>query len=275
MIAVTGAGGQLGRAVLQEASKRGIEVKGFSRQELDASDAAAVRSAFAGTRFDCIVNCAAYTAVDKAESEPAQAFLGNALVPWLLGRTGIPVLHVSTDYVFDGKGTRPYLESDAVRPLSVYGLSKRAGETALLESGACGAIIRTAWLYSKAQGTKNFYQTMLRLGQSHDEISVVADQFGAPTLVDDLAGGLLDLYLAGVHKQPMQLFQFVNSGKCSWADFAEAIMSMAGLPCRVNRIASSEWPSPVARPPYSVLSTAKFTRVTGKTPRSWKAALLS
>jgi dTDP-4-dehydrorhamnose reductase len=275
MIAVTGAGGQLGQAVLKEASKRGIEAKGFSRQELDASDAAAVRSAFAGARFDCIVNCAAYTAVDKAESEPAQALLGNAFVPWLLGRTGIPVLHVSTDYVFDGKGTRPYLESDAVRPLSVYGLSKRAGETALFESGACGAIVRTAWLYSKAKGTKNFYQTMLHLGQSHDEISVVADQFGAPTLVDDLAGGLLDLYQAGVHKQPMQLFQFVNSGKCSWADFAEAIMSKAGVPCRVKRISSSEWPSPVARPSYSVLSTAKFTRVTGKTPRSWKDALLS
>jgi dTDP-4-dehydrorhamnose reductase len=275
MIAVTGAGGQLGQAVLKEASKRGIEAKGFPRQKLDASDAAAVRSAFAGAQFDCIVNCAAYTAVDKAESEPAQAFLGNAFVPWLLGRTGIPVLHVSTDYVFDGKGTCPYLESDAVRPLSVYGLSKRAGETALLESGACGAIVRTAWLYSKAQGTKNFYQTMLRLGQSHDEISVVADQFGAPTLVDDLAGGLLDLYQAGIHKQPMQLFQFVNSGKCSWADFAEAIMSKAGLPCRVKRIASSEWPSPVARPSYSVLSTARFTRVTGKTPRSWKDALFS
>ncbi|MFU0841425.1 MAG: dTDP-4-dehydrorhamnose reductase [Burkholderia sp.] len=275
MIAVTGAGGQLGQAVLQEASKRGIEAKGFSRQELDASDASAVKSAFAGAQFDCIVNCAAYTAVDKAESEPAQAFLGNAFAPWLLGRTGIPVLHVSTDYVFDGKGTRPYLESDAVRPLSVYGLSKRAGETALLESGASGAIVRTAWLYSKAQGTKNFYQTMLRLGQSHDEISVVADQFGAPTLVDDLAGGLLDLYQAGGHQQPMQLFQFVNSGKCSWADFAEAIMSAAGLHCRVKRIASSEWPSPVTRPSYSVLSTEKFTSVTGKVPRSWQDALLS
>ena len=275
MIAVTGAGGQLGQAVLLEASKRGIEAKGFSRQELDASEAAIVKSVFARAQFDCIVNCAAYTAVDKAESEPAQAFLGNAYAPWLLGRTGIPVLHVSTDYVFDGKGTRPYLESDPVRPLSVYGLSKRPGETALLESEARGAIIRTAWLYSKAHGTKNFYQTMLRLGKSHDEVSVVCDQFGAPTLVDDLAGGLLDLYQAGVHKQPMQLFQFVNSGKCSWADFAEAIMSAARLNCRVKRIASSEWPSPVLRPSYSVLSTAKFTRATGKTPRSWKDALLS
>lgn len=275
MIAVTGAGGQLGRAVLLEASKRGIEAKGFSRQELDASDAAAVRAAFAGGRFGCIVNCAAYTAVDKAESEPAQAFLGNAYAPWLLARTGIPVLHVSTDYVFDGRSERPYAESDPAGPLSVYGLSKRAGEAALLESGACGAIVRTSWLYSKAQGTKNFYQTMLRLGRSRSEVSVVSDQVGAPTLADDLAAALLDLYQAGLHRHSVQLFHFANAGRCSWADFAEAIMSSAGLPCRVKRIASSEWPTAVRRPAYSVLSTEKFTRAVGRAPRNWKDALLS
>ena len=282
MILITGSQGQLGQAVQDEASRQGIPFKAPNRSELDVANSeslegflAAARSA--GQSFDCIINCAAYTKVDAAESpiEAPKAYASNALGPWLLARTGIPVLHVSTDYVFDGTGTMPYKEDAPCRPVSVYGITKRAGEVALMESGASGAIVRTAWVYSTRVGTRNFFQTMKRLGcdPARDKISVVNDQRGTPTLAEDLAEALLTLYLKGAHLQPMHILHFTNAGNCTWFEFARDIIRLTGGGARVEPIPSSDYPTKVKRPAYSVLSLKAIADRYGIRPRHWLDAL--
>lgn len=272
MIAVLGASGQLGRAVIERCALDGIPFAAFDRSALDVADAAALRETVTPERFDCILNCAAYTAVDAAETHPAEAYLVNAHAPLAMARTGVPVLHVSTDYVFAGDSESPYEVADPARPLGVYGASKRAGEVHLLEGGFPGAVVRTAWLYSAREGTHNFLHTVRRLAAERGRLRVVDDQTGTPTLAEDLAEALLTLYRRGAHRAPMRILHFTNAGSTTWCGFARAILEASGTSAPVDAIRTEDYPLPAARPRKSVLSLESL-RPFGIAPRPWREAL--
>ena len=255
MIAITGVTGQLGKTMLTTLKRRGILGLGFDRHELNIADQNAVVQNLRPGVFDCIINCAAYTAVDEAEDHSRDAIAVNATAPKYLTDTGIPIIHVSTDYVFDGRARQPYEVDSQTAPMSVYGRSKQMGEAALLTSKACGCIIRTSRLYSPTAGTRSFFQTMLQLLSERQSLDVVSDQFSAPTLAEDLADALVELYLQGAHLRSMQVLHFTNTGETSWLGFASAIQ---------ERIAR--------RPHYSVLSLQSLQAWRIK-PRSWQDAL--
>lgn len=250
-ILITGARGQLGRCLsdlLPDALKTDVG-------ELDITDADAVQSYVDSNQVGTIVNCAAYTAVDRAEDDFDTAAKINIQGPRNLAQTGARLIHISTDYVFDGRGYRPYTPQDPTNPLSVYGRTKREGELAVLEHAQTAVIIRTAWLYS-AYG-HNFVQTMRALGADRSEINVVADQVGTPTFAGDLARAITDI-LPRISTGHRDIYHFTNEGVCSWYDFAVAIMAGSNLPCRVNPIPSSAYPTRATRPFYSVLDKAKI-----------------
>ena len=272
MIAVTGAGGQLGRTVLAALSRRGIPGLGFDRHELNIADQDAVVQNLRPGVFDCIINCAAYTAVDDAEDHSWGAIAVNATAPKYLTDTGIPIIHISTDYVFDGRARQPYEVDSQTAPLSVYGRSKQIGEAALLTSKACGCIIRTSRLYSPIAGTRSFFQTMLRLLSERQSLGVVSDQFSAPTLAEDLADALVELYLQGAHLRSMQVLHFTNTGETSWHGFASAIQEKIGTTCKLKAVPAVQYPTKARRPHYSVLSLQSLQAWRIK-PRSWQDAL--
>ena len=272
MIAVTGAGGQLGRTVLSALRRRGILELGFDRHELNIADQKAVVQNLRPGVFDCVINCAAYTAVDDAEDHSSDAFAVNATAPKYLTDTGIPIIHISTDYVFDGRARQPYEVDSQTAPLSVYGRSKQRGEAALLTSKACGCIIRTSRLYSPIAGTKSFFQTMLQLLPERQSLGVVSDQFSAPTLAEDLADALVELYLQGAHLRSMQVLHFTNTGETSWHGFASAIQEKIGTTCKLKAVPAVQYPTKARRPHYSVLSLQSLQAWRIK-PRSWQDAL--
>lgn len=272
MIAVTGAGGQLGRTVLAALRRRGIPGLGFDRHELNIADQDAVVQNLRPGVFDCIINCAAYTAVDDAEDHSRDAIAVNAAAPKYLTDTGIPIIHISTDYVFDGRARQPYEVDSQTAPLSVYGRSKQIGEAALLTSKACGCIIRTSRLYSPIAGTRSFFQTMLRLLSERQSLGVVSDQFSAPTLAEDLADALVELYLQGAHLRSMQVLHFTNTGETSWHGFASAIQEKIGTTCKLKAVPAVQYPTKARRPHYSVLSLQSLQAWRIK-PRSWQDAL--
>ena len=272
MIAVTGAGGQLGRTMLSALRRRGILGLGFDRHELNIADQNAVIQKLRPGVFDCIINCAAYTAVDDAEDHSRDAIAVNAAAPKYLTDTGIPIMHISTDYVFDGRARQPYEVDSQTAPLSVYGRSKQMGEAALLTSKACGCIIRTSRLYSPIAGTKSFFQTMLQLLPERQSLGVVSDQFSAPTLAEDLADALVELYLQGAHLRSMQVLHFTNTGETSWLGFASAIQERIGTTCKLEAIPAVQYPAKARRPHYSVLSLQSLQAWRIK-PRSWQDAL--
>ena len=272
MIAVTGAGGQLGRTVLSALRRRGILELGFDRHELNIADQKAVVQTLQPGVFDCVINCAAYTAVDDAEDHSSDAFAVNATAPKYLTDTGIPIFHISTDYVFDGRARQPYEVDSQTAPLSVYGRSKQRGEAALLTSKACGCIIRTSRLYSPIAGTKSFFQTMLQLLSERQSLGVVSDQFSAPTLAEDLADALVELYLQGAHLRSMQVLHFTNTGETSWHGFASAIQEKIGTTCKLKAVPAVQYPTKARRPHYSVLSLQSLQAWRIK-PRSWQDAL--
>ena len=272
MIAVTGAGGQLGRTVLAALRRRGILGLGFDRHELNIADQNAVIQKLRPGVFDCIINCAAYTAVDDAEDHSRDAIAVNAAAPKYLTDTGIPIMHISTDYVFDGRARQPYEVDSQTAPLSVYGRSKQMGEAALLTSKACGCIIRTSRLYSPIAGTRSFFQTMLQLLSERQSLGVVSDQFSAPTLAEDLADALVELYLQGAHLRSMQVLHFTNTGETSWLGFASAIQERIGTTCKLEAIPAVQYPAKARRPHYSVLSLQSLQAWRIK-PRSWQDAL--
>lgn len=272
MIAVTGAGGQLGRTMLSALRRRGILGLGFDRHELNIADQNAVIQKLRPGVFDCIINCAAYTAVDDAEDHSSDAFAVNATAPKYLTDTGIPIIHISTDYVFDGRARQPYEVDSQTAPLSVYGRSKQRGEAALLTSKACGCIIRTSRLYSPIAGTKSFFQTMLQLLSERQSLGVVSDQFSAPTLAEDLADALVELYLQGAHLRSMQVLHFTNTGETSWHGFASAIQEKIGTTCKLKAVPAVQYPTKARRPHYSVLSLQSLQAWRIK-PRSWQDAL--
>ena len=235
MILITGANGQLGQALTALCQRRGIACRAYSRQTLDICDQARIKACFDLESFDCVINCAAYTAVDAAEDDP---------------------------YGIDAP----------VNPLSVYGRSKRAGETALLSGGFSGLIVRTAWLYSKKADSRNFYQTIRQLASNRNNLRIVNDQIGAPTLVDDLAKALVSLYEQKAHLQPMRLLHFTNAGSGSWYDFACAIVRHLDLSCYIEPITTSDYPTKAKRPSYSVLSLNSLQPYAIE-PRHWLTAL--
>lgn len=258
---VTGAGGMLGRAVVEAAARLGHDVRGASRADLDITDAAAVRDAVADARAEAVVNCAAYTNVDGAESDWANAEAVNCTgagnVAAAAARAGASIVHVSTDYVFDGSKRAPWLESDPTGPLGVYGETKLGGEHAVSEANARHAIVRTAWLYGA--GGKNFVDTMLSLGAQRDEVAVVTDQVGCPTWTGHLAGALVELAErpgdTGIH-------HIANTGSCSWNELALELFDRARIECRVRPATSAEFPRPARRPAYSVLGTERAQPLT-------------
>jgi dTDP-4-dehydrorhamnose reductase len=253
---VTGGAGMLGRAAVAAAERLGHDVVAPPRAELDITDFEAVRAAVAEITPVAVINCAAWTDVDGAETAEPQAAEVNALGAGNLARaaaaTGARIVHVSTDYVFDGSKRSPWVESDTVAPLSAYGRTKLAGEQAVAAAGAEHAIVRTAWLFGG--GGVNFVHTMLRLGAERDEVRVVADQVGRPTWTGHLAPALVEL--AG-RRGEVGVFHAAGAGQCSWNEFAIAIFDRAGIACRVVTVTTDDFPRPARRPAYSVLGTER------------------
>lgn len=277
---VIGEGGQVGRELVRHHWPSGWYVAAFDRAKLDITHLETVCAAVARERPDIVVNAAAYTAVDRAESDREAAWAANCTGPANLASAcrsaGIPLIHISTDYVFDGSKPGPYLEDDPVNPLGVYGASKEAGDRAVREALSEHVILRTAWIYS-AHG-HNFVRTMLRLAGEHPVLRVVADQTGSPTSATDLAGAIATIaqrLAAGA--KAWGTYHFAGAGAVTWHGFAEAIFEFAapwrGPPPRVEAITTAEYSTPARRPANSVLDCSGIARAFGITPRPWRTAL--
>lgn len=282
-LVVTGREGQVARSLVERGSAREVEIVCLGRPEIDlAGPADAIIDAIKGAAPDVIVSAAAYTQVDKAEGDPDLAFAVNAEGPRAIARAaselGVPLIHLSTDYVFDGTKATPYVEGDPTGPTGVYGASKLAGEEAVLAGHSDSAVLRTAWVYSPFGA--NFVKTMLRLAGDRDEVSVVADQRGSPTSALDIADGVLSVAANLLSAQDAELrgiFHMVGAGEASWADFAEAIFAISaklgGPAARVKRIPTAEYPTPAKRPANSRLDTGRFERVHGVRLPEWRQSL--
>lgn len=282
-ILLTGAGGQLGRAILALATDRGTRVRGLTRRSLDITDRSAVLEAVRTLRPSAVVNAAAYTAVDRAESDRETAFAvnrdGASHFADACSTADIPLIHISSDYVFDGTKPIPYTENDPPAPISIYGESKLAGEEAVRGRCRHHVILRTSWLYS-THG-HNFLRTILRLANEQDRLRVVADQFGCPTAAGDLAGAVLTIsarLLEMPHDERLHgTFHSAGAGVTSWHGFAARIVAL-GLPADVRKpavdeIATADYPRPARRPANSALDCGRLTRAYGITLRHWEVAL--
>ncbi len=287
-LALIGANGMLAGKVRAAAAVAGYQVIACDLPEFDLTDRAQVLREMARLQPQVIVNCAAYTNVDAAESDEELAGKVNGAGPGYLAEaartTGAVLVQVSTDYVFDGRKAGPYLETDPVGPLSAYGRSKLAGEQAILDSGLERyLIIRTSWLHGP--GGKNFVATILRLAREREELRVVADQVGSPTYTGDLAAAILRLLAMTGSGTPgtahglYGIYHFANAGQCSWHDFAEAIVAEArrqGEPLAVKQlvpITTGDYPLPAPRPAWSVLSSQRYREVCGDPVPSWQDGL--
>ena len=275
-VLVTGCNGQLGQALQHlTASLPQYHCIFTDIDTLDITDPAAVEQCFTEHHIETCINCAAYTAVDKAEDEPELAARINTYAPSVLAETCLRhqalLVHLSTDYVFDGSASEPYPVNAPVHPMSVYGRTKADGEQRIRESGCNYLIVRTAWLYS-ATG-KNFLKTMLALGDTRPKINVVNDQRGCPTWAPDLAQAIVSLVDLYGTKPVHETFHFTNEGQITWYDFAHTIMELAGKPCHVNPITSDQYPTKAKRPAYSVLDLSKIKQVTGLDIPFWKDSL--
>lgn len=280
-ILLTGITGQVGHELQQILPSLG-EVFGVSRRELDLSQPEQIEKRILEINPDIIVNAAAYTAVDKAESEPEMAMAINADAPKAIAQAannvGATLVHISTDYVFDGKNHTPYLETDRTAPLGVYGKSKLLGE---IGARNCDRhiILRTAWVYG-SRGHGNFVKTMLRLGAERPELKVVADQIGSPTWSYDIAGAIAQLLAKSAEDETIGgTYHYTNSGVASWYDLAVATFAEAkrlGFPLKVERvcpITTAEFPTPTQRPAYSVLAKGKIIETLGTYPPHWRESL--
>ncbi len=274
-ILVTGADGQLGSELKKIAFSPLDEVFFTDVAELDITDKKAVEDYVSRNDIDTIVNCAAYTAVDRAEEEPDRAELINVRAVENLAdvamREGCLLVHVSTDYVFDGMASEAYTEKSVVSPQTVYGCTKLAGERAIKRSGCLAIIIRTAWLYSEFGN--NFVKTMLRLAKEKGELNVVSDQVGTPTYAADLAAAIVHVLADDCVAEKTGIYHFSNEGICSWYEFAQEIMRLSGEKCKVNAIAMADYPTKAHRPAYSVLDKTKIKEKFGVSVPEWKEAL--
>ena len=262
--------------VATELARLAPEAWFLGRDEVDLSDASNCAAAILAAQPTAIINAAAHTAVDRAESEPELAHAVNAEAPFVMARAaarlGVPFLHISTDYVFDGSGERPWQESDPTGPLGVYGASKLAGERGVARAGGQWAVLRTSWVFS-AHGA-NFVKTMMRLGAEREELRVVADQNGGPTPAADIASACLTM-ISAMREDASRggIYHFAGAPDTSWAGFAREIMDQAGLACRVDDIASSDYPTPARRPGNSRLDCSAIARDFGIARPDWRAGL--
>jgi dTDP-4-dehydrorhamnose reductase len=274
-ILITGSHGQLGNE-MQQASKRfpAFNYIYTDVEDLDICDKTALNAYVKTNHVDVIVNCAAYTAVDKAEDDAALCFKINADAVRNIGEVArensLKVIHISTDYVFDGTNYMPYTEDQLVCPSSVYGKSKLAGENALFVSCDQVVVIRTAWLYSSFGN--NFVKTMMKLGTERDSINVIYDQIGTPTYAADLANAILQVlshesFVPGI-------YHFSDEGVCSWYDFTKSIHRIAGITCDVHPIETKDYPARTPRPHYSVLNKAKIKSTYGIVIPHWEESLV-
>ena len=275
-ILLTGGTGQVGQAVLRHAAEQDLEIFAPNRAQMDLTNVQSITDMVASRQWSAAINCAAYTAVDRAETEAELAEQVNAVAPAIFAaetaKRDIPIVHVSTDYVFDGTKDSPYTEEDEVNPLGVYGRTKEMGEAAVRKLNPRHAIIRTAWVVSA--GGANFLNTMIRLASERPEISVVDDQIGCPSNASDIAQALLNV----AHQNGLYgTWHFVNGGEASWFDLATRLfaeMKRRGLNTPVMQaIPTSQYPTPAKRPGNSRLSTAAIERDFGILPRHWHDAV--
>jgi dTDP-4-dehydrorhamnose reductase len=298
-ILITGSNGQLGRCLRddvekaesrkQKAESNFMVLRSYGQtvsnnaynfiftdiEELDITNISAVANFVRENKIDCIINTAAYTAVDNAEREPEKAFEVNKEGVWNLahicGEQNVFLIHISTDYVFDGNATNPYKTNAVTNPVSVYGASKLEGEKAIFFEQIPSVIIRTSWLYSKYG--HNFLNTMLKLGKEKDVISVVDDQFGAPTNANDLAKAILQIIHQTEKKIKPTIFHYANEGVTTWYGFAKEIMKLAKLPCSVLPITTAQYPTPAHRPAYSVFNLSKIKKTFSIQIPTWEESL--
>lgn len=275
-ILVTGANGQLGSEIKKICISYPQHTFTFvDRNVLDLSNLCKLEDYFEGKTFDVIINCAAYTAVDRAESDEELANTINhravSLLAKIARKKNISLIHISTDYVFDGKNYRPSIETDPTDPQGVYGRTKRDGENAILDVAPKNTIIiRTSWVYSSFGN--NFVKTMLRLGKERDTLGVIFDQVGTPTYARDLASAILDI-LPNIQNSTPKIYHYSNEGVASWYDFAKAIFELANINCAVNPIVTDQYPTPAKRPHYSLLNKAKIKQEYNLTIPYWKDSL--
>lgn len=264
-VLVTGANGQLGRELTSTLLLRGHEVAAFVRKDLDVSDAEAVERALEESAPDLVVNAAAYTDVDGCETEAERAYAVNALGPRNLAqsceRRGCRIMHVSTNYVFDGRSERPYEPFDPPSPISAYGRTKLAGEEYVMRLSNRWYVVRTAGVYGEGH---NFVRTMLKVGRERDSLKVKDDEYGSPTYARDLAEGMAEIIDAGLYG----LYHVTNAGSCSWYEFAREIFTLAGIEVEVAPVPGSEYPLPAERPTNGVLSNLGSPEL-----RPWREAL--
>lgn len=275
-ILVTGANGQLGTVIKKESSIfPDLAIFYTDIEETDICSKESVQLALKKYAPNVVVNCAAYTAVDKAEDEEDKAFALNADAPANLAEQcklmGVKLIHISTDYVFDGKSNVPYVETDRVNPQSVYGKSKLEGEQRSMALGNT-MVIRTSWLYSSYGN--NFMKTMLKYGKERPELRVVFDQTGTPTLANDLAYAILRIAESPERLFIPEIFHFSNQGVCSWYDFAYEIIKQAGLTPKITPITTSDYPTKAIRPQYSVLNKQKITNLLEMEIPHWRQSLV-
>jgi len=278
-VLLIGAKGQVGQELQVTLPSLG-EVISIGREELDLTNSEKIGQLIREIHPDYLVNASAYTAVDKAEIEPDLAYSINATAPKIMAESAEKIqakfLHISTDYVFDGRKNTPYLETDLTNPLGVYGQSKLRGEEEIKTVNSQAIILRTAWVYG-SYGKSNFVKTMLRLGKEREELKVVVDQVGSPTWSKDIATAITQL-LINVDN-PAGIYNFTNSGVASWFDLTKAIFEEAkisGIPLKIQRvipITTAEYPTPAVRPAYSVLSSQKISQQLGYIPPYWRDSL--
>ena len=280
-VLIIGKNGQLGQSINKITSSENIrdEYIFVGRSELDLSNTANISTYFKQNKFDVIINCAAYTAVDKAESESDLAnqinYLAVKQIAEACKHQGAKLIHISTDYVFDGKNYKPYIEDDITNPKNVYGKTKLAGEKVVQKvMPTDAAIIRTGWLYSEYGN--NFVKTMIKLGDSGKEVRVIFDQIGSPTYAGDLAQTVLDIIKSNhlrSKKLHTQIFHYSNEGICSWYDFANSIFDIENIDCKVIPIEGREWEMPAKRPYYTVLNKSKLKNTYGIEIPYWQYSL--
>lgn len=274
-ILVTGAYGQLGSEIKELAALYpSFNFLYTDVDSLDITSDEAVEQFFAENKVEAVINCAAYTAVDRAETDEGNALLVNAIAPGILAKyaakTAATMIHISTDYVFAGNASQPYSEEDQVDPQGVYGRTKLEGEQRVLAENPDSVIVRTSWLYS-AFGN-NFVKTMLRLGREREGLKVVSDQVGTPTYAADLANTLLRIIEKSDQIVP-GIYHYSNEGVASWYDFALAIFELSGIKCKVQPVESHEFPTPAKRPHYSVLKKSKIKNTFGIEIPYWRDSL--
>lgn len=278
-VLLIGAKGQVGQELQVTLPSLG-EVISIGREELDLTNSEKIGQLIREIHPNYLVNASAYTAVDKAETEPDLAYSINATAPKIMAEAAEKIkakfLHISTDYVFDGRKNTPYLETDLTNPLGVYGQSKLRGEEEIKTVNSQAIILRTAWVYG-SYGKSNFVKTMLRLGKEREELKVVVDQLGSPTWSKDIAAAITHLLINA--DNPAGIYNFTNSGVASWFDLTKAIFEEAkisGIPLKIQRvipITTAEYPTPAVRPAYSVLSGQKISQQLGYIPPYWRDSL--